>query len=316
MIDRISKITQSLLESYHTIGGINHLSGPNLPSKMAIAAIIEDLESLIFPGFKSEDALEHGSLGFTINEKVNRLIRTLSTEILRSLCYERRIAGDNTTCQHVEGSVAGKLNLVCQKEAETLATELVEKLPIIRDQLKLDVDAAFAGDPASKSREEVILSYPGLEAITIHRFAHQIWNLKVPLIPRLMSEISHSRTGIDIHPGASIGDSFFIDHGTGVVIGETSIIGNRVKLYQGVTLGALSVKKEEANRKRHPTLEDEVTVYAGATILGGRTTIGAGSIIGGNVWVTTSLPAGSRVSLKDPELNIRNQFQELQEYSI
>jgi serine O-acetyltransferase len=165
--------------------------------------------------------------------------------------------------------------------------------------------AAFRGDPAAKSYEEVILSYPGFEAITVHRLAHFFWNAQVPLIPRMMSELAHSRTGIDIHPGATIGESFFIDHGTGVVIGETTIIGKNVKLYQGVTLGALSVKKEEGNRKRHPTIEDDVTIYSNATILGGATIIGKGSTIGGNVWITESVPPNTMVYTKIGEQAVK-----------
>jgi serine O-acetyltransferase len=172
---------------------------------------------------------------------------------------------------------------------------LLDDVPGIRRKVGRDVDAACRGDPAARSSEEVILSYPGVEAIMVHRIAHDLWTREVAMIPRMMSEYIHGKTGIDIHPGASIGDSFFIDHGTGVVIGETSTIGDNVKLYQGVTLGALSVRKELANRKRHPTLEDDVTVYAGATILGGDTVIGRGSTIGGNVWLTTSVPPGSHI---------------------
>jgi len=305
MIERISQISTALLESYREIGGINHLAGPNLPSKQGVIAIIGDIESLIFPGFKSEEAVDHASLRFTITETVNRLIRLLSAEITRSLCWERRVNQKEGPCKLADQS-ENKLHLVCHKEAETLAAELVSNLPAIRERLRSDVEAAFSGDPAAKAREEVILSYPGIEAIAIHRVANMLWSLKVPLIPRMMSEIAHSRTGIDIHPGATIGDYFFIDHGTGVVIGETCVIGTNVKIYQGVTLGAQSVKKEEANAKRHPTLEDRVTVYAGATILGGKTVIGHDSIIGGNVWLTASIPAGSRVYNKDPEHIIRS----------
>jgi len=168
-------------------------------------------------------------------------------------------------------------------------------MPTIRSVLMEDVNAAFEGDPAAKSHEEVILAYPGLEALTVHRFAHFLWNRGIPLIPRMMSEYVHSSTGIDIHPGATIGGGFFIDHGTGVVIGETALIGSGVKIYQGVTLGALSVHKSLGNTKRHPTIGDNVTIYSGATILGGDTVIGSGSIIGGNVWLTSSLPPGSRI---------------------
>jgi len=300
MVDRIASITQEFLDSYQTIGGINHLSGPNLPSRQGVQTIIEDIESLIFPGFKTEDALEFGSLRFIIAEKINRLIRRLSDEINRSLCYERRIS-QNAQCNHAND----RLLMVCRKEAETLATEIVHEIPRLREMLKMDVESAFQGDPAAKSHEEVILSYPGMEAIVIYRAAHLLWEKHIPLIPRLMSECAHSRTGIDIHPGARIGKNFFIDHGTGVVIGETTIIGERVKLYQGVTLGALSVKKTESDKKRHPTLEDDVTVYAGATILGGKTVIGKGSIIGGNVWLTRSVPANSVVTVKEADYILR-----------
>ena len=315
MTDRIAAISQQLMESYRELGGINHLSGPNLPSKQGVAAIIETLESLVFPGFKTEDAIDQGSLQFLISENINRLIRNLSVEITRSLCYARRI--DNQTADgHCALASSDRLHILCRKEAETLATELAEAIPDIRALIHKDVEAAFSGDPAAKSREEVILSYPGVEAITIQRLAHQLWKMKVPLLPRMMTEVAHTRTGIDIHPGATIGEYFHIDHGTGLVIGETCLIGNRVKLFQGVTLGALSVKKEEANAKRHPTLEDEVTVYSGATILGGRTIIGRGSVIGGNVWITASLPAGSRVYIKDPEHIIRNSYDKLIDYQI
>jgi serine O-acetyltransferase len=164
-----------------------------------------------------------------------------------------------------------------------------------------DVAAAFRGDPAAKTVEEVILAYPGLEAVVVHRVASFFWKAGLPLVPRMMSELVHSKTGIDIHPGAAIGKRFFIDHGTGVVVGETAIIGDDVKLYQGVTLGALSVRKEEGQAKRHPTIEDEVTIYSGATILGGKTVVGKGSVIGGNVWLTSSVPAYSRVYLPEGE---------------
>ena len=173
-----------------------------------------------------------------------------------------------------------------------------QELPELRRVLSHDLKVAFNSDPSAKHMEEIILSYPGFQAIVIHRLAHFFWEAKVPLIPRMMSEVAHSRTGIYIHPGARIGESFFIDHGTGVVIGETTIIGKNVKIYQGVSLGALSAKKEDSNRKRHPTIEDDVTIYAGATILGGETVIGKGSIIGGNTWITKSVPANSIIQLE------------------
>lgn len=311
MTDRISQITQHFMDSYQDLGGINHLSGPNLPSRQGILAILADLESLVFPGFKSEDALEHGSVRFITAEKINRLVRNLSVEINRSLCYERRISNVEH-CDHAKE----RMGTLCRKESETKAVEFVELIPHIRARLQKDVEAAFAGDPAAKTREEVILSYPGVEAIAIHRAANALWTAKIPLIPRMMSEIAHSRTGIDIHPGATIGDSFFIDHGTGVVIGETCIIGSRVKIYQGVTLGALSVKKEESETKRHPSIEDDVTIYAGATILGGKTVIGAGSLIGGNVWLTKSVAPGSLVSTREAGVVIRTANESIIDFQI
>jgi len=211
------------------------------------------------------------------------MARALLNETAKSLEYGYRVAG-RAGCP-----------AACHLEAMEMVQDFFEVLPSIRSMLMEDVEAAFDGDPAAKSTEEVILAYPGLEALTVHRFSHWLWTRGVPLIPRMMSEYVHSKTGIDIHPGASIGERFFIDHGTGVVIGETAVIGRNVKIYQGVTLGALSVRKSEGDTKRHPTLEDGVTIYSGATILGGDTVIGAGSVVGGNVWLTTSLPPGSRV---------------------
>lgn len=309
---RISSITDELLSSYQKIGGINHISGPNLPSRLGIQKIISDLESLIFPGFKAEEPLDSANMRFAIAEKLNRLSRLLSNEITRSLCYKRRLQGDSYCINHGNSREV----TLCRKEAEEEAGRILEKIPGIRARLQLDVEAAFRGDPASRSHEEVILAYPGVEAIMIHRVAHELWIRDIPLIPRMMSEAIHGKTGIDIHPGATIGNSFFIDHATGVVIGETTIIGNNVKIYQGVTLGALSVKKEEANKKRHPTIEDNVTIYSGATILGGKTVIGHGSVIGGNIWLTHSVPAGSKIYNNDPDYTIVNKYEYLPDFQI
>ncbi len=283
MTPSLDRVVDGILASYRDIGGINHLEGPNLPSQQSVARIVEDLESLVFPGFRAEQNLDLGSLRWAIGAKVSSVFRSLSAEVERSLRYTCRIVKD---CARHED---------CRGEAEELVHDLLEKIPEIRRKVSRDVEAANRGDPAARSSEEVILAYPGVEAIMVHRIAHELWIREVAMIPRMMSEYLHGKTGIDIHPGATIGDSFFIDHGTGVVIGETTVIGDDVKLYQGVTLGALSVQKELANRKRHPTLEDDVTVYAGATILGGETVIGRGSIIGGNVWLTSSVPPGSRI---------------------
>lgn len=312
MNQQIIELTDAFLQSYRDIGGINHLDGPNLPSRLGIQTIISDLESLIFPGFKTEEALDPQNLKFTTAEKLNRVIRNLSTEITRSLCFERRLNGESYCIHH---SLSKEVNQ-CRKESEQLAMEVLTEIPRLRGLVQGDVEAAFAGDPASRSREEVILSYPGVEAIMIHRVAHELWVRRVPLIPRMMSEVIHGKTGIDIHPGAQIGERFFIDHATGVVIGETCEIGSHVKIYQGVTLGALSVAKEKAGTKRHPTIEDDVTIYAGATILGGKTVIGKGSTIGGNVWITSSVPAGSKIYNKASDYITMNSFDYIPDFQI
>ena len=281
--DFAETLVDRIIGSYHELGGINHLEGPNLPSQQSIARIVETMEALIFPGFHAEERLDLAGLRYAVGEKVVWLTRALGAEVEKSLRYTCRVRND---CGRHED---------CAGEAREIVQDLLDHVPAVRQKLSLDVEAADRGDPAARSQEEVILSYPGVEAILVHRIAHELWIREVAMIPRMMSEYIHSKTGIDIHPGATIGDSFFIDHGTGVVIGETTVIGNNVKLYQGVTLGALSVKKELANSKRHPTIEDDVTIYAGATILGGNTVIGHGSIIGGNVWLIESVPPESSI---------------------
>ncbi|MDR1446653.1 MAG: serine acetyltransferase [Treponema sp.] len=288
-MNRLNCSIDALMESYGAYGIVNHTGGANLPNSEAIEQILKGLESLIFPGFRENIRLDHNDLRLITAEKINRLARDLIRETEKSLSFYART---HNYSSGLEGCHAG---------AELVVEAFFEELPRIRTALALDMQAAFDGDPAAKSADEVILSYPGFEAITIHRVAHFFWENGVPLIPRMMSEYVHSRTGIDIHPGADIGPSFFIDHGTGVVIGETTVIGKNVKLYQGVTLGALSVKKEEADTKRHPTIEDDVTIYSHATILGGETLIGRGSIIGGNVWITRSVPPGSTVYIRAGE---------------
>jgi len=203
----------------------------------------------------------------------------------------------------------GMTCFTCEEQAREVVINFMKELPRLRVVLADDVRAARDGDPAAKSYDEIIFSYPGLFAVIVHRIAHQLYAQKVPLVPRIMSEYAHSVTGIDIHPGAQIGERFFIDHGTGVVIGETTVIGNRVRIYQGVTLGALSLSKSQVEKlrtqKRHPTIEDDVIVYSGVTILGGETVIGAGAVIGGNVWITHSVPPGSRVFIEEPKLIIK-----------
>jgi serine O-acetyltransferase len=292
-LGRLDKSIDKLLESYKDYGLVNHSGGANLPSKESVEDIVKGLEELIFPGFRESQSLDHNNLRLITGEKVNHLARELIREIEKSLAFSAR-AG-NSKC-----GGGG-----CHAAAELIVESFFEELPAIRMALSLDMKAAFRGDPAAKSFEEVILSYPGFGAITVYRLAHFFWQAEVPLIPRMMSELVHGRTGIDIHPGAGIGESFFIDHGTGVVIGETTLIGRNVKLYQGVTLGALSVKKEEGNRKRHPTIEDDVTIYSNATILGGDTVIGRGSTIGGNVWLISSVPPDTMVYTRAGEQTIK-----------
>ena len=272
-------------------GGINHLQGPNLPSVSGVIDIVSRLETLLFPGFFQQEVLDDHSLSAWTNTTVGDVHERLRSEIFRDLFFEH--------CRAVEVPDAED----CRRMADELAVAFLGALAGIRGMLSQDVEALLAGDPAARSREEIILSYPGLRAIAVHRMAHWFWLRGVRLIARMMSEHIHSRTGIDIHPGAQIGSRFYIDHGTGVVIGETTVIGDRVKIYQGVSLGALSVSKALNGRKRHPTIEHDVTIYAGATILGGDTVVGRHSVIGGNVWLVHSVPASSRVE-NAPQIRI------------
>jgi serine O-acetyltransferase len=280
---RLEKSIDTLLKNYDDYGMVNHSGGENLPGRESIEDIVRALEDLLFPGFLENVRTDNGCLRTLTSGKVHHLAKNLTHEVEKSLAFSVRLGVLN--CGH-----GG-----CRAVAALVVDEFFEELSRIRVLLSKDLDAAVRGDPAAKSADEVILSYPGFQAIAVHRMAHFFWTRQVPLIPRMMSELVHRRTGIDIHPGAEIGESLFIDHGTGIVIGETTNIGNNVKLYQGVTLGALSVKKEKSGLKRHPTIEDDVTIYANATILGGTTVIGRGSVIGGSVWITQSVPPGSKV---------------------
>jgi serine O-acetyltransferase len=277
-------LIDGILDSYDRYGGINRSEAENFPNRQNVITVLQDLQCLIFPGFRVEEDISPTNIRYITGTRVNNIIATLTKEIQKALVYT--VSTQNGNTNNIENSH-------CFKLAEHTSLALLEELPEIKRKITLDVEAVFKGDPAAKSKEEIILSYPGLEAILIYRIANFLYTNGVPIIPRIMSEYIHGKTGIDINPGAKIGESFFIDHGTGIVIGETTIIGNNVKIYQGVTLGALSVKKELKNKKRHPTIEDDVTIYAGATILGGETTIGRGSTIGGNTWVTHSIPAGT-----------------------
>jgi len=282
----IDMLIDGILDSYDRFGGINRNEAENFPNRENVINVLNELQSLIFPGFKIAEDIRPSNMRYVTGRKVNDIITSLTTEIQKALVY--------AVCKTPDDK-ANLMDSHCFKLAEQTTFSMIEQIPLIREKLMMDVDAIYKGDPAAKSKEEVILSYPGLQAILTYRVANFLHENGTPVIPRIMSEYIHSRTGIDINPGAKIGDSFFIDHGTGIVIGETTVIGNNVKIYQGVTLGALSVKKELMNKKRHPTIEDDVTIYAGATILGGSTVIGKGAVIGGNTWITESVAPGTKV---------------------
>lgn len=278
--ERIEKI----LDSYELHGGINLADAHNFPNRQSVVSALNDLENMIFPGYREDFSLDRATLRFVTGERLHRIVRNLTNEVLKAIKY---------IC-----SLTNRDGTGCYKYSEQIVLMLIDEIPELRRLSFTDAKAALEGDPAARSIEEVILSYPGLEALLVHRIAHFLYSKGVPIIPRIMSEYVHGKTGIDIHPGALIGEECFIDHGTGVVIGETCSIGKNVKIYQGVTLGALSVKKMMANKKRHPTIEDNVTIYAGATILGGDTVIGKGCIIGGNTWITSSVAPGSKILIE------------------
>lgn len=286
MDENLNQIADGILESYRVVGGINNIDGSNLPSKRAIASICEDLLQLLFPGFHDEEPIHSMHLRKLTVQRVESIAGRLKTEVCKSLHLKNPASPDS--------------------EAEAIVQDFLKALPCIRELLWTDVQAAYDGDPAALSYEEIVVAYPFLEAISIQRAAHGLYERKLPLIPRIMTEWAHSRTGIDIHPGAQIGSHFFIDHGTGVVIGETTEIGSDVKLYHGVTLGARSTSgvQQLRGRKRHPTVEDGVTIYPDSTILGGETVIGAHSTIGGNVILNHSVPANSLVIYEEAQLTI------------
>ena len=281
-MDTVSKLTNDLVASYAQFGGINHLDGKNLPSKRAITAITQDLLRLLFPGFFDEKLIHSSEIKVKTAALLDSVFGELEDEIRKALEYQ---------------PPHGLKKKDVPAEAHKLTTEFLAGLPCIREVLQTDVEAAFNGDPAAASKEEIIVSYPFIEAISVQRLAHELYRKNIALIPRIMSEWAHARTGMDLHPGARIGTHFFVDHCTGTVVGETAIIGNHVKMYHGVTLGAKSTAAGQLLRgkKRHPTIEDRVTIYPGATILGGETIIGAGSTIGGNVFIMDSVQPNSLV---------------------
>ena len=293
----IDMLIDGILDSYDRYGLINRNDAENFPNRQNVVSVLTDIQSLVFPGFRVAEYIDPVNIRYVTGQRVNNIIANLTREIQKALIYTMTKKECSEKEEEIVDSKVGKVTgSHCFKLAEKTSIALIEEIPEIRRKIQLDTVAAFQGDPAAKSNEEVILSYPGLEAILVYRIAHFLYENGVPIIPRIMSEHVHGKTGIDIHPGANIGESFFIDHGTGVVVGETCVIGTNVKIYQGVTLGALSVKKNLQNKKRHPTIEDDVTIYANATILGGETVIGKGSIIGGNTWLTESVEPHSVIT--------------------
>ncbi|MBA4394517.1 MAG: serine acetyltransferase [Desulfobacca sp.] len=296
--EELPAIVAELVESCQDPGAFHHLNLVGLPSREVVIEILERSKRVLFPGYFSPQELDRITLTYQMGVEISALFEILSKQISLSIRHEcRRYQNVCTLC-------------VDRGQKEALA--FLKKLPNLRKILGDDVRAAYQGDPAAKSFDEIIFSYPCILAITMYRVAHELFIQEIPLLPRMMSEYAHSITGMDIHPGARIGQHFFIDHGTGVVIGETCLIGEQVRLYQGVTLGALSLPMEEQGEmlrkiKRHPTIEDRVTIYAGATILGGETIIGAGSVIGGNVWLTHSVPPGTTVMIETPKLRYKEE---------
>lgn len=292
---KLPDITQRLVESVHQLPGMHRLGHGYLPNRDSVIAAVDRLLQLIYPGFFGRQGLTAESLPYHVGELVGELF----DHLFEPIRYCLQFRANRPDCE--------KTLAECDAEAERILLRFFERLPQVRRELHEDVEAHFAGDPAAGSAEETIFSYPGLYAITVQRLAHELFLMNVPLLPRVMTEHAHGRTGIDIHPGARLGRRLFIDHGTGVVVGETVVIGANVKIYQGVTLGALAPGYGQKLRgtRRHPTIEDDVTIYAGATILGGDTVIGRGSTIGGNVFLTQSIPPKTRVVAEPPSLNYR-----------
>jgi serine O-acetyltransferase len=294
----LPELTERIVGTYEECCGTHHLGHCPLPSYREVVEILGDFREILYPGYGRRQNLHMGNVAYHVGDLVDSLHDRLTQQIARALRHK---------CE------ASELETDFEAEAQLIAMRLLEQLPELRKVLAEDVQAAFDGDPAAKNHDEIIFCYPGLAAVTVFRIAHELFKLKVPLIPRMMTEYAHGKTGIDIHPGATIGRRFFIDHGTGVVIGETTHIGDGVKIYQGVTLGALSFPRDEKtgeilrNVKRHPTIEDEVVIYANATILGGKTVIGHGSIIGSSAWVTRSVPPHTTVTIESPMLRYRTE---------
>ena len=295
---QLRDLTREVVATYSTIGGINRIGEKNLPSQAAVVAILSELQAVIFPGYHGDPVPMDADLEVLVGARLDTIGRSLTAVVERTLKFCHHLDCDCEKLWTLIGDVPESERF--RTAAEFVTMSYLAQLPEIRRLLDLDVRAAFEGDPAATNAEEVILCYPGITAISIHRLAHPLYKLGVPLVPRMMSEWAHHRSGADIHPGAEIGERFFIDHCTGVVIGETTQIGRDVKIYQGVTLGALSFRRNPDGTlikggKRHPTIGDRVTIYANATILGGETLVGDGAVIGGGTWITASVAPGEKV---------------------
>lgn len=290
--DEVPAVVDELVASCNRSGCFDHVSAEPIPYREAIIEVLHRLALILFPGYFIRTRLDSTNLEYYLGQQMIGLYEVLSEQIVLAIRHD--CIRLNQSCVH------------CEPLGHQLTLEFLRKLPAMRAMLAGDIRAALDGDPAAKGYDEIIFSYPGIRAITIYRIAHELYHLNIPLMPRIMTEYAHSRTGIDIHPGAHIGERFFIDHGTGVVIGETCTIGNRVRIYQGVTLGALSLSRSEVkklrSKKRHPSIEDDVIIYANATILGGDTVVGARSVIGGNVWLTHSVLPDTEVFIKKQDL--------------
>ena len=297
-VSRLKKLTSVMVDSYQTLGGINRLGETDLPSQLAVVTILEELLAIIFPGYHGDPVPRDADLELLLGARLDLLNRHLADMIEQTLvfCYKKKCNCPSLWSVGSTDDWAAEIKTMARRTS----IEYLEQLPAIRQLLDTDVAAAFEGDPAAANIEEIILCYPGVQAIAVHRLAHPLYLMGVPLLPRIMNEWAHQKTGVDIHPGADIGSYFFIDHGTGVVIGETTEIGEHVKIYQSVTLGALSFPRNPDGSlvkggKRHPTLGNKVTIYANATILGGETIIGEGAVVGGGTWITKSIPPGKKV---------------------
>lgn len=296
--ERLPALVDKMVESYYGDERTRHIDRTFLPSRAEVVEIIQLLLELAYPGYYGRQHLTRHNVQYHVGELLPKLGQKLFRQIDQALCYQEELSGR-----------AASGRRPCDAKARQLTLDFLERMPRIRDLLAGDVQAAYDGDPAAVNTDEVILAYPGVLAVSVYRFAHELHEMGVPLIPRMMTEWAHTVTGTDIHPGARIGRNFFIDHSTGVVIGETTEIGDHVKLYQGVTLGALSFPKDERGRlirgrKRHPTVRDRVTIYANAIVLGGETELGEGAVVGGSVFLTKTVPPHATVTMKAPELKV------------